>query len=116
MAVSKERKAELVKKFGKNEKDTGSVQVQVALLTEQINALTAHLKKNKKELEVAIALMKIMCCASLSVTDYSDERFKKQKYMGVSYSELIPELEKRLKQQSLECDNSKTVKSNINES
>ena len=33
MALSKERKAELVKKFGKNEKDTGSIQVQVALLT-----------------------------------------------------------------------------------
>ena len=49
MALSKERKAELVKKFGKNEKDTGSVQVQVALLTEQIKALTAHLKKNHKD-------------------------------------------------------------------
>ena len=49
MALSKERKAELVKKFGKNEKDTGSIQVQVALLTEQIKALTAHLKKNHKD-------------------------------------------------------------------
>ncbi len=47
MALSKERKAEIVKKFGKNEKDTGSVQVQVALLTEQIKALTVHLKNNK---------------------------------------------------------------------
>jgi len=47
MALSKERKAEIVKKFGKNEKDTGSVQVQVALLTEQIKALTTHLKNNK---------------------------------------------------------------------
>ena len=42
MALTKERKAELVKQFGKNEKDTGSVQVQVAILTEQIKALTAH--------------------------------------------------------------------------
>jgi small subunit ribosomal protein S15 len=49
MALSKERKAELVKKFGKNEHDTGSVQVQVALLTEQIIALTAHLKANHKD-------------------------------------------------------------------
>ena len=49
MALSKERKAELVKKFGKDEKDTGSVQVQVALLTEQIKALTEHLKKNHKD-------------------------------------------------------------------
>ena len=47
--LSKERTAEIVKKYGKNEKDTGSVQVQIALLTEQINALTAHLKNNKKD-------------------------------------------------------------------
>ena len=47
--LSKERTAEIVKKFGKNEKDTGSVEVQIALLTEQINALTAHLKANKKD-------------------------------------------------------------------
>mgnify|MGYP003294093006 CR=1 FL=1 len=49
MALSKARKAELVKQFGKNEKDTGSVQVQVAILTEQIKALTEHLKKNHKD-------------------------------------------------------------------
>ncbi len=49
MALSKERKAELVKKFGKNEKDTGSVEVQIALLTEQIKALTEHLKKNHND-------------------------------------------------------------------
>ena len=47
--LSKEKTAEIVKKYGKNEKDTGSAQVQIALLTEQINALTAHLKKNKKD-------------------------------------------------------------------
>lgn len=47
--LSKERTAEIVKKFGKNEKDTGSVQVQIALLTAQINDLTAHLKNNKKD-------------------------------------------------------------------
>jgi len=49
MALSKERKAELVKQYGKNEKDTGSPEVQIALLTEQIKALTAHLKKNHKD-------------------------------------------------------------------
>ena len=49
MALSKERKAELVKKFGKDEKDTGSIQVQVALLNDQIKALTEHLKKNHKD-------------------------------------------------------------------
>lgn len=47
--LSKERTAEIVKKYGKNEKDTGSAQVQIALLTAQINDLTAHLKHNKKD-------------------------------------------------------------------
>ena len=44
MAVTKERKAELVKTFGKNENDTGSSEVQIAILTEEINELTEHLK------------------------------------------------------------------------
>ncbi len=49
MALEKKVKAEVVKKFGANEKDTGSVQVQVALLTKRIQDLTAHLKKNDKD-------------------------------------------------------------------
>ena len=44
MAVTKERKAELVKEFGKNEHDTGATEVQIAVLTERINDLTEHLK------------------------------------------------------------------------
>jgi len=44
MALTKERKAELVKSFGKNEKDTGATEVQIAILTEEINELTEHLK------------------------------------------------------------------------
>lgn len=44
MAISKERKAELVKKFGKNEKDSGATEVQIAILTEEINNLTNNLK------------------------------------------------------------------------
>lgn len=49
MALTKERVSELVKAYGKNGKDTGSTEVQVALLTEQIVKLTAHLKANKKD-------------------------------------------------------------------
>lgn len=44
MAVTKERKAELVKQFGKSETDTGATEVQIAILTEEINDLTEHLK------------------------------------------------------------------------
>ena len=44
MAVTKERKAELVKEFGKSAKDTGATEVQIAILTDEINELTEHLK------------------------------------------------------------------------
>ena len=44
MAVTKERKAELIKQYGKNEHDSGSPEVQVALLTERIRELTEHVK------------------------------------------------------------------------
>jgi len=69
MALTKERKAELVKKFGQNEKDTGSVQVQVALLTDQINALTTHLKKNHKDANSKRSLM-ILVGQRRSLLDY----------------------------------------------
>ena len=49
MAVTKERKAELVKTYGKNEQDTGSSKVQIAILTEEINDLTEHLKVHKHD-------------------------------------------------------------------
>lgn len=42
-------KKAIVKEFGKNENDTGSVEVQVALLTERIKNLTEHLKSNKQD-------------------------------------------------------------------
>jgi small subunit ribosomal protein S15 len=44
MAITKERKAELIKQYGKNEHDSGSPEVQVALLTERIRELTEHVK------------------------------------------------------------------------
>lgn len=49
MAISKERKAALVKEFGKNEKDSGKTEVQIAILTEEINELTEHLKEHKHD-------------------------------------------------------------------
>ena len=47
--MTKERKTEIIKNFGRDEKDTGSSEVQIALLTERINELTEHLKVNKKD-------------------------------------------------------------------
>jgi small subunit ribosomal protein S15 len=49
MSVTAERKAELVRTFGRSENDTGSAEVQVALLTERINELTEHLRTHTKD-------------------------------------------------------------------
>ena len=49
MALSKDETTSIVNKFGKNEKDTGASEVQIALLTERINQLTGHCKQFKKD-------------------------------------------------------------------
>jgi small subunit ribosomal protein S15 len=49
MALTQERKTEIVAKFGANAEDTGNTRVQVALLTERINELTDHLRSHKKD-------------------------------------------------------------------
>lgn len=49
MALHKETTASIINKFGKNEKDTGAPEVQIALLTERINQLTEHCKQFKKD-------------------------------------------------------------------
>ena len=47
--ISKEKKAEIIKEYGRTPEDTGSPEVQVAILTERIRELTEHLKVNKKD-------------------------------------------------------------------
>lgn len=49
MTLTKERKQELIGRFGDSENDTGSAAVQVALLTERINELTEHLRHHGKD-------------------------------------------------------------------
>jgi small subunit ribosomal protein S15 len=49
MTLTQERKAELTTQFGKDAQDTGNSRVQIALLTERINELTAHLRLHKKD-------------------------------------------------------------------
>ena len=49
MSLTKEKKAELAGKYGRSEGDTGSTEVQVALLTARINELTEHLREHKKD-------------------------------------------------------------------
>ena len=55
-----ERKEELIKEYGRNGQDTGSVEVQLALLTERINELTEHLKVHKKDNHSKVGLLKLV--------------------------------------------------------
>ncbi len=58
--MTKERKAEIVKEFGKSEGDTGSTEVQIALLTERITELTEHLKVHKKDNHSKVGLLRLV--------------------------------------------------------
>lgn len=58
MALTKEKKAEIVKKYARKEGDTGSTEVQVAILTEEINTLTEHLKEHKHDFHSRRGLLK----------------------------------------------------------
>jgi len=49
MSITREKKRELVGKYGRSENDTGSAEVQVALMTERINELTEHLRTHTKD-------------------------------------------------------------------
>ena len=49
MALTKEVKQEIIKTYGKNDKDCGSAEVQIAILTKEINELTEHLKVHKHD-------------------------------------------------------------------
>lgn len=50
MSITAERKQELIRQFAIHENDTGSPEVQIAILTERIKNLTEHIKANKKDL------------------------------------------------------------------
>lgn len=60
MSEPKGLKAEIVGKFGKSNADTGSTEVQVALLTERINHLTEHLREHKKDHHSRRGLLKLV--------------------------------------------------------
>lgn len=60
MAISKERKNEIIKEFQTHEGDTGSPEVQIAILTEKINLLNEHLKTHKKDHHSRRGLMKMV--------------------------------------------------------
>ncbi len=58
MALSVEKKQEIIKNFARGEKDTGSAEVQIAILTEEIKNLTEHLKEHKHDYHSRRGLLK----------------------------------------------------------
>ena len=78
MSITQQEKAELVKKYGRGENDTGSTEVQVAILTTRINNLTEHLKIHKKDFHSRRGLL-VMVGQRRRLLDYlnsnSNERY-----------------------------------------
>ena len=60
MSITPEKKQEVIKSFARSAKDTGSASVQVAILTERINALTQHCKDNHKDFHSRRGLLKLV--------------------------------------------------------
>lgn len=82
MSITQERKAELIKEFGRADGDTGSPEVQISILTERIRNLTEHLKEHKKDFHSRRGLL-IMVGQRRGLLDYL--RRKNQ----VRYEDLI---------------------------
>ena len=85
MSITQERKAELIKEFGRSDGDTGSPEVQISILTERIRNLTEHLKEHKKDFHSRRGLL-IMVGKRRGLLDYL--RRKNQ----VRYEDLIKTL------------------------
>ena len=61
MSIEKDKTIEIIKDFGSNETDSGSADVQVAILTERIKNLTEHLKTHKKDFGSRRGLLSMVC-------------------------------------------------------
>ena len=85
MSITQKEKAELVKKYGRGENDTGSTEVQVAILTTRINNLTEHLKTHKKDFHSRRGLL-IMVGQRRRLLDYLNSNSNER------YAELIKSL------------------------
>ncbi|MBV54666.1 MAG: 30S ribosomal protein S15 [Candidatus Marinimicrobia bacterium] len=88
MSLTRQSKREIINKYGKNEKDSGSAESQIALLTENIRGLQDHFKEHKKDHHSRRGLIKMVSkrrklVKYLQKTDYE------------SYKKLIDELEIR---------------------
>jgi small subunit ribosomal protein S15 len=87
--IDKKKKAQIIKKFATHENDTGSSEVQIALLTEEVKNLTEHLKEHKKDFSSRRGLLRKV-----------SERRKLLKYLQRENLESFEELVKKLKLKS----------------
>ena len=85
MSITQQEKAELVKKYGRGDNDTGSTEVQVAILTTRINNLTEHLKTHKKDFHSRRGLL-VMVGQRRRLLDYLNSNSNER------YAELIKSL------------------------
>lgn len=60
MPLTKEKKREIIEKYGDSPSDTGKAEVQIALLTERINELTKHFQEHKKDFHSRLGLLKMV--------------------------------------------------------
>jgi small subunit ribosomal protein S15 len=88
MPLTKEQKAEIMKKFGKSPTDSGTAEVQIALLTTRINELSGHFDKNKKDHHSRRGLLK-MVGKRRKLLDYLQEKSVDR------YRKIIQELDLR---------------------
>jgi len=77
--ILKEKKGEIIKKFRVNKNDTGSAEVQVALLTERIKDLSLHLKANKKDFHSRLGLLKMVSRRKRLLSYLKNEDYNKYK-------------------------------------
>ena len=82
MPVTKERKADISKEFGKQSTDTGSPQVQIAILTERIRHLTDHLGENPKDYATRRGLI-AMVGKRKALLDYLKTEIKPEDYKAL---------------------------------
>lgn len=85
MSITNERKAELVAEYGKSEGDTGSAEVQIAILSERIRNLTEHLQTHKKDVHSRRGLL-VMVGQRRRLLDYLKNKHR------VRYDEVIQRL------------------------
>jgi small subunit ribosomal protein S15 len=81
MTITKERKEELIKQFRRSDDDTGSAEVQIAILTSRINSLTGHLQTHKKDFAGRRGLL-MLVSRRRRLLDYL-KRVDPQRYLNI---------------------------------